>query len=59
MIHSKYLQDGMLSDRKPKGRLDARRKPVGIDRDELIEILQGAGFLLLAIADVLLLLFLI
>lgn len=56
MVHSKYLQPQLTGKREPKVRLDLRRKPVGIDREELIEIIQAGVTLVLLLADVWLLL---
>lgn len=59
MVHSKYLQPQLTGKREPKVKLDLRRKPVGIDREELIEIIQTAATLVLLLADVYLLLLLL
>lgn len=45
MVHSKYLQPQLTGKREPKGKLDLRRKPVGIDREELIELIEAVAYL--------------
>ena len=45
MVHSKYLQPQLTGKREPKGKLDLRRKPVGMDREELIEFLEAVAYL--------------
>ena len=56
MIHSKYLQPQLTGKREPKGKLDRKRRPVGIDMAEVKEIIEAGVTLVLLMADVWLLL---
>ena len=44
MVHSKYMEPQLTGKRKPKGALDQHRKPAGMDKAEIIEIVEAVGY---------------